>query len=55
MILVKFGDITIRFGQEGDNFLGSGRREPVAVESNHVIYADDVKCTLLALELSGFL
>lgn len=37
------GDITIRFGQEGDNFLGLGRREPVAVESNHVIYADDVK------------
>lgn len=37
------GDITIRYGQEGDSFLGLGRREPVEVESNHVIYADEVK------------
>lgn len=37
------GDITIRFGQEGDRFLGLGRRESVVVESNHVIYADEQK------------
>ncbi len=36
-----YGDIRIRFGKEGESFLGLGERQKTDVRSNHVIYADD--------------
>lgn len=35
------GDIYIRFGKTGETFRGLGEREKVAVQPEHVVYADD--------------
>jgi lysyl-tRNA synthetase class 2 len=35
------GDITIRYGKEGETFVGLGERLSVNVETHHIVYADD--------------
>lgn len=35
------GNITIRYAQDGESFLGLGEKEKIATKSNQVVYADD--------------
>lgn len=35
------GNICIRFGKEGESFLGLGERQRADIKPNHVVYADD--------------